>query len=46
MANVIDINCDMGESFGAYTIGRSLALAIIPGAARSGITVIAAFIWG
>jgi len=22
MANVIDINCDMGESFGAYTIGR------------------------
>ena len=22
MANVIDINCDMGESFGAYTLGR------------------------
>ncbi len=22
MAKVIDINCDMGESFGAYTLGR------------------------
>jgi len=24
MANVIDINCDMGESFGAYSLGRDV----------------------